>query len=146
MIVHHNVFFYQTTANAVELFILICCQMGVTGFYQALKKHGLDPAPIDTQECKNELVDIDLFGSFYGWLVGQITDDYDPTKVAKVSHTLAARLANDFIPVQYTIHIDGAPSVQKRNTHIKRKNLRGASFRTLEANLKAMGTKSTKGQ
>ncbi|KAF8919126.1 hypothetical protein BGZ58_004669, partial [Dissophora ornata] len=120
--------------------------MGVTGFYQALKKRGLDPAPSDIQECKNKLVDIDLFGSFYGWLVGQITGDYGPTKVAKVSHAVAARLANDFTPVQCTIRIDGAPSVQKQKAHIERKNSRAASFRALEANLKAMGTKSANGQ
>ncbi|KAI8603890.1 hypothetical protein EDD21DRAFT_441613 [Dissophora ornata] len=81
-----------------------------------------------------------------GWLVGHVTDGYDPTKVAKVSHAAAARLIIDFTPAQCIIRIDGVSSVQKWKAHIERKNSQAASSRALEASLKVMATKSANGQ
>ncbi|KAI7831126.1 hypothetical protein BC939DRAFT_473193 [Gamsiella multidivaricata] len=120
--------------------------MGVRGLYSTLKKRGLDPVAVDPQNYQNQAVEVDLFGAFYGSLVRQITDDYDPSKVRAVSLTMAARLAKDFTPAKCTIHIGGAPSQQKRNEHIRRKNRLTADLKKLQANLKVMRTKSSNGQ
>ncbi|KAG0345856.1 hypothetical protein BGZ54_005407, partial [Gamsiella multidivaricata] len=55
--------------------------MGIRGLYSTLKKRGLDPVAADPQDYQNQAVEVDLFGAFYGSLVRQITDDYDPSKV-----------------------------------------------------------------
>ncbi|KAI7819423.1 hypothetical protein BC939DRAFT_495267 [Gamsiella multidivaricata] len=120
--------------------------MGIRGLYSTLKKRGLDPVAADPQDYQNQAVEVDLFGAFYGSLVRQITDDYDPSKVRAVGLTMAARLAKDFTPAQCTIHIDGAPSQQKRSEHIRRKNRLTADLKKLQANLKVMSTKSSNGQ
>ncbi|KAI7817767.1 hypothetical protein BC939DRAFT_496420 [Gamsiella multidivaricata] len=120
--------------------------MGIRGLYSTLKKRGLDPVAADPQDYQNQAVEVDLFGAFYGSLVRQITDDYDPSKVRAVGLTMAARLAKDFTPAQCTIHIDGAPSQQKRNEHIRRKNRLTADLKKLQADLKVMSTKSSNGQ
>jgi len=119
--------------------------MGIPGLFQKLKRSKMNGEPWDPLAKTDVHFEIDILGTFFWFLISQLTKGVDPVRVGE---SLANYLTNFFDSDQdrCTLHMDGAPTRQKRKARDERANTRAKTRQRVQKDLDIMQRRSNDGK
>ncbi|KAK3815114.1 MAG: hypothetical protein J3Q66DRAFT_343850, partial [Benniella sp.] len=119
--------------------------MGIPGLFQKLKKSKMNGEPWDPLAKTDVHFEIDILGTFFWFLISQLTRGVDPVRVGE---SLANYLTNVFDPApnRCTLHMDGAPTRQKMKARNERANTRSKTRQRVRRDLDIMQRRSNAGK